>query len=312
MFDILAWDKTPETTVEIFNLVKLINPHFIHVDQEDAVHLMRSKLDGFEDSLSIAWSADRVVGFMFLSRGRKSQIAEIHGGVHPDLLRQGIGQALFTQTFAQLENHPQVKSVSAFTFKSTPGGSIALKKWGFSLMDQVHSSAYQLSSSPPQWSIDKYERFTQSHLRVVTGEELKALRSDWDQAWWRLDMSTVDIPSKIEFEPISFELWSAAAQPPLCQLDHTLFVLDDLDPIASLRLGPLHQGAMNINFTNVVSAYRRQGISTAIKLGAFKLAKALGAQEVTTQNHQANPILKINQRLGFTEIEVIYEYLRAR
>ena len=69
---------------------------------------------------------------------------------------------------------------------------------------------------------------------------------------------------------------------------------------------------MNINFTNVTSAYRRQGISTALKLGAFKLAKALGAQEVTTQNHQDNPILEINQRLGFTEIEVIYEYLWTR
>lgn len=306
---ILDWDKTSATTVEIFELVKRLSPHFVEVTAEDAVQMMQARLSGFEDSLSVARVDGKLVGFMFLSRGRNARIAELHGGVDPEMWRRGIGGRLFEQTRSKHAASDQIKQLSAYTFKSTPGGPIALERWGFSCMDRVHSSSYVLSSPTPEWASARASKVRNAGIRFMDGEALKMLNPKWEQAWWRLDNSTVDIPSEVKFEPISFELWSAAAQPPLCQLDHTLFALDERAPIASLRLGPLRHGAMNINFTNVTPDYRRRGISIALKLEAFKLAKRLGAREVTTQNHQHNPILSINQRLGFTETDIIYEYL---
>ena len=306
---IQGWDKTMTTTVEIFELIKRLSPHFIEVAAEDAVRMMQAKLNRFEDSLSVARVDDKVVGFMFLSQGRSDHIAELHGGVDPEMWCRGIGGCLFEHTRSKLSASTQIEQLSAYTFKSTPGGPIALERWGFSCVDRVYSSAFELASPPPDWASARASEVRDTGLKLVDGETLKTLNSEWEQAWWRLDNSTLDIPSEVKFEPISFELWRAAAQPPLCQLDHTLFALDERAPIASLRLGPLRHNAMNINFTNVAPDYRRRGISTALKLEALKLAKRLGAREVTTQNHQSNPILTINQRLGFIETDVIYEYL---
>jgi len=304
------WERDQETAVEIFNLVELINPHFARLDPQDTVNVLKHSLYGFEDSLTTLRFEGKFAGFMFLSRGRKEKIAQIHGGVHPGMRQRGMGSALFKNTLSKLKDYPQIEKLTALTFLSTEGGPIALERWGFSLIDQVHSSKRDLSKPYPQWAIEKREQMNHTPLRFVTGEELQTLRQDWDRAWWKLDMSTIDIPSELNFEPVSFDLWRAAAQPPLCKLNHTLFVVDDDEPIASLRLGPISQGMMNINFTNVSAEYRRQGISTALKLEAFELAKSLGAQGITTQNHHNNPILDINQRLGFTEVDIIYEYIR--
>ena len=88
-----------------------------------------------------------------------------------------------------------------------------------------------------------------------------------------------------------------------------LLALDSMKPVGFLSLGKLLDGKMNINYTGVQKHYRRRGVSLALKVEATELAKRLGAKVLTTQNHEENPMLKLNRTLGFRHVDacVVFE-----
>lgn len=51
--------------------------------------------------------------------------------------------------------------------------------------------------------------------------------------------------------------------------------------------------------TGVVRSYRRKGIATALKVHGITAAKTKGVKRIATMNHETNPMLGLNVRLGF-------------
>ena len=100
-------------------------------------------------------------------------------------------------------------------------------------------------------------------------------------------------------------------EPPLTNRAHVLLALEGLEPIAVLGFGQLTDGKVNINYTGVRSDYRRRGISIALKVLAIELAKEVGAHTIVTQNHQDNPLLALNLKLGFERTDAMMEYSRS-
>ena len=141
-------------------------------------------------------------------------------------------------------------------------------------------------------------------LRVVSGTEFEAIRTDWDRVWWRHLMDCMhDVPMEIPFVEMPFETWRPYIEPPLMDRSRVLVALDGDDMVGLMYLGAVRRGKANIDHTGVTRAYRRRGVSTMLKCAAIRHAKALGASYVVTQNHEHNPMFGLNQAFGFKHVD---------
>lgn len=64
----------------------------------------------------------------------------------------------------------------------------------------------------------------------------------------------------------------------------------------------------DIRLTGVRRAWRRRGLATALKLKSIEQAHREGATMIVTGNEERNPMLAINQRLGFVPKVTILQY----
>ena len=64
----------------------------------------------------------------------------------------------------------------------------------------------------------------------------------------------------------------------------------------------------DIRLTGVRRAWRRQGLATALKLKSIEQAHREGATMIVTGNEERNPMLAINQRLGFVPTVTILQF----
>ena len=162
----------------------------------------------------------------------------------------------------------------------------------------------------PNWAREKLKHVDQGPLDFMGGHEFENLRSDWDRAWWQLVMDTaVDIPSRGGPTTVPFEQWRSYMDASQTDRSQTILAVDGLEPVGVISLSRSPHGKMNINYTGVASNHRRKGLSTALKIKAMILAKTLGARTLVTQNHQDNPMLALNQRLGFVRFDAMTEYV---
>ena len=181
---------------------------------------------------------------------------------------------------------------------------------GFSAIDVVYWSEWATASKVPNWAREKLKHVDQGPLDFMGGHEFENLRSDWDRAWWQLVMDTaVDIPSRGGPTTVPFEQWRSYMDASQTDRSQTILAVDGLEPVGVISLSRSPHGKMNINYTGVASNHRRKGLSTALKIKAMILAKTLGARTLVTQNHQDNPMLALNQRLGFVRFDAMTEYV---
>ena len=111
-----------------------------------------------------------------------------------------------------------------------------------------------------------------------------------------------DIPSSVEFVPVSFDDWLVWMQPPSVQLDRVWVAFTGETPVGYSFL-EYQPSLTHTGFTGVLAAHRNQGIARALKLATLRQAIALGIEAVETDNDSENaPILHLNEELGYVEI----------
>lgn len=64
------------------------------------------------------------------------------------------------------------------------------------------------------------------------------------------------------------------------------------------------------NLTGVIRSHRRRGITTAMKVTAFKIVRNMGFKRVLTSNEENNPMYQINLRFGFEPGPAVFIYAR--
>ena len=69
--------------------------------------------------------------------------------------------------------------------------------------------------------------------------------------------------------------------------------------MSELRLDPGRPDFANSGLTGVRQEWRRMGIATALKVSVLRAARERGLKRLITANEENNPILGINQTLGY-------------
>ena len=145
------------------------------------------------------------------------------------------------------------------------------------------------------------------NLSVVTGLTFENMREDWDCAWWNLVMSANgDTPSTVHHRRIPFEQRKRYLSPPFLSRSHALVAPYGVDP-----MGAVHLDEINLCCTGIAPTRRKQGVSTALKLHTFDLAKRLEAHAIGTFNRHKNPILRLNHTLGFVTKGTLLTYIKV-
>ena len=235
------------------------------------------------------------------------------GAVDPSHWGHGIGRTLFDEMILKAKTYSEQDTLEATVFSSCLRGLQFLTKNGFVESDRLHWLERRIDQPFSDWVVSKKEALfnCNRNIKILVGTEFEQLRPDWDRAWW--DLKTAcdkDIPSDTPFEEIPFEDGRHYLEEPFCNRAHALIAVEGLNPVGILNLGTVDKGIINLNYTGVAASHRRQGVSLAMKVQCFELAKSLGAHTISTQNHSHNPMLSLNKQLGFQERDAIVFFKR--
>jgi predicted GNAT superfamily acetyltransferase len=62
--------------------------------------------------------------------------------------------------------------------------------------------------------------------------------------------------------------------------------------------------------TGVIRSHRRRGITTAMKVAAFKTVQDMGFERILTNNEENNPMYQINLKFGFEPGPALFHYVK--
>ena len=307
-----AWDKSDKANQAILSLVCDAFPLAFVPKPDESLQFLTDLTTGLEDSFFVAKENHQLVGFALLSRGRDSETASMSGCVSRLYRRRGTGKRLLQELMQTIRTHPSIRRLTTSTYASDQSGQDFLQNAGFTEVDRVFWSQCPVDHEFPAWCLAKEQHVGIRELKFLTGSEYKRTVDEWARKLWQLDTeSACDIPSTVGFEPTAFEEWLKFTESEFVNFGQALVAVCDHLPVGVLKLGAVENEKMNINYTGVARSHRRIGLSTVLKMKAFEHARRHGAQWVTTQNHQNNPIYSLNLSMGFRTIETIIEFSKS-
>lgn len=307
---IRKWNQNLADSREIHRIFMNVFPR-LPLRKPEVFHQMISqKVRGLEDGMSIAEWNDKIAGFAGVFEMDNPTKLRLIGGVRPPFERQGIGRDLMTRTIHWAKQRQYVELHTMY-FESQRRSGLFLKNAGFVVQDRIFWSHWDCAHTMRPEVIRKANRVQQTGVRLISGSDFEQVRPDWDRCWWRLMMQALqDVPSEVPFENVPFDKWRPFLEPPFCQRANTVVALKGQELIGLLMLDTPEGETVNINHTSVRPEYRRQGISTALKVAAIERAKELDMRFVQTQNHQRNPMAALNQAFGFVRVATQIETRR--
>ena len=300
---IRQWQPCLEDARMVHEVMKRAVPQHNHAPPKDALLRIPKIIAGIEEGAMLAIREGQAVGAVMLSIMTNPAVARLGGGVPPSDSKQGIGRTLLERARQIATNHGCTHLRSSW-FLSNRRAVTFMKEAGFVEMDRIYWSRFNLNDPLTEWARAKADTCIASGIRIVPATTFESLHSGWDRLWWTHLMTCLaDVPSVIPFEPIAFDKWRPFIEAPFLDRRQVLVALDKNEMVGLMYVGPLKEHAVNIDHTSVARSHRRRGISVLLKSAAIGLARNLGAGELTTQNHQKNPMFDLNKALGFRHIE---------
>lgn len=265
---------------------------------------------------SLAELAGRVVGFAetgYLYNTPESRCAQLDLRVHPDFRRRGIGGALFVRACEELAPLAP-RLVEAAARERSPAGIRFLERRGFRLAQRNPLSELDPSTFDPAFP-----------AAPPAGIELRSLGELMrDDPEWRVKLYELqcaverDVPWYGEVHVRPFDEWAASyADNPDLLPDAHLVALDGDAYVGLTQLwaSEADERVIYTGLTGVRRSHRRRGIASALKARAIRHAAGFrtAAGEVPvirTGNEESNPMLALNRRLGFREVDALNVYVR--
>ena len=294
---------------QLFSFLKTYQPHGPHTGSyELCVEFYTLLIQHERVTLFVAYQAEEFLALftpMSLEGASHGMIQTI---VSPKCSTDQL-HALLERSISFLKGH-QLSTAQIICRNTDPDSyRTSLHHYGFRLKDKSFLSEYLCEQDIPPSLLEKEATFTTQYQgQCLTLEALKAQDDEWETKWYTFEQETVlDVPSETPMEKMRFEDWKMVilnrVKPDSC----VLFLV-----IQQEIVGLLHAfksgGFYFIEFTGVARAYRRKGFSSLLKIHLIQHAKAHKLQGVRTMNHQANPMLKLNQAFGFKVLEILDSY----
>lgn len=221
-------------------------------------------------------------------------------GVLPERRRRGIGGAIYQRIEGRLSE------LGAARIQTTPtdeDGQRFLSSRGFEVSDTVRVSevdprSVQVADAPPDG------------LTVVALREVV----DASHALFELySQGRADVPSDTPRTRWTYDEWRRETlDHPLLDLDASTVVLQGGEPVSLAWLYSDRDGGRAETLMAATRRdMRRRGLATLAKAHSTQRAAALGITRIFTSNDLGNqPMLTINERLGYTVSAVIDSYTK--
>jgi GNAT superfamily N-acetyltransferase len=212
--------------------------------------------------------------------------------------RRGVGTALFRElsTIARADG----KTELVFSARHDDADSLEyLGKRGFSEALRMRESILDLADASTGYA-------------PPPGVQLVPFTAELDEAVYDVAIEVArDVPTAQEsFEIGSIERWRADQLPESTIRDCSFAALADGVPIGYAILVEGEEGEGLHSMTGTRRAWRRRGIALALKQAQIDAAKAAGLRRLRTANAVQNPMLLVNERLGFRR-DVEWIHLRG-
>ena len=313
MTDLFIHKRTLDESIalEFRALLEVALPQAPLTKPKDTLAAFKMMTAGYEDCLFLAERSGVIVGFVMLMRGPSPELARPMGGVLPTEQRAGIGTQLWQRMLTELKKYPLVKRLQCRTFGSLASSRSFLEHMGGVNTERVYWLERPLDEALSVELQAKLDRLKSSSIKVISAQDFITIRPDWDRVWWKLETeASRDIPTSLGVMQPSFEEWRDAMNTFTPDLNEILIAIDGAEPVGVMKLRQIKEGCININFTAVAATHRRRGISSLLKYESIQLARSLGAERLSTQNHSTNTsIINANLSFGFREQDQMLDYV---
>jgi len=229
---------------------------------------------------------------------------ELNVMVHPAYRRKGIGIALYSAALALLrqQRHPPTL-LTGMTSEAQHGAVRFLLARGFTQQMRFPTSVLQVADFDPAPFAGAFANLATHGVAISTLAALQQRDPAWQAKVWELDCTcTLDEPLPDTFTPPTLEHYVASefGRPDFLPEAWWIAHVGDLYVgLSTLSKDLANPQQLQVGFTAVRRAYRRQGIATALKVQAITFAQTHGVERLVTGNEENNPMYQINLQLGF-------------
>jgi GNAT superfamily N-acetyltransferase len=225
----------------------------------------------------------------------------LYAQVRPGRQGRGIGTTLFEGLMSKAEQYgPRI--LSSFTREDNEAAIRFLEGRGFGVSLREQDSELDLSTWDASRFADVVRRVRESGIEILSASELAEKGVDWRRGSWELHGEIIpDVPDDDLLTNEPFEEFDKSFEHPDFVPDGYFIALDDgrwvgMSSVWNQRSKP---GEMYTRLTGVVRSHRRRGIATALKVRAHEFARSIGAETISTDNEENNPMYDLNLALGF-------------
>jgi GNAT superfamily N-acetyltransferase len=221
--------------------------------------------------------------------------------VLPAFQGRGIGSYAYRRIVEAL---PGARLLTATTRADQPAAVRFLEQRGFrcvirEMESRLDVAAFQRSRFEPV--LAQVER---SGIAIYTMHQLQAMDADWLRKWYTLRWQVIpDMPTSEAFTQETLAEFAQWLTSPQLDLDAVFVAIERATGtwvgLSSVSVYPEDPETLYVGNTGVLRSHRRRGIALALKVHTIDFARARGAAVIIGENEADNPMLLLNEKLGF-------------
>ena len=150
-------------------------------------------------------------------------------------------------------------------------------------------------------------------IRIIDWQKLRETIPTWRKTWYDFYAEVItDVPTASGVAVLPFEDFVKHVDGAAMRVQYRWFALSGYTVVGLTGLHPYEAmpQQMGTALTAVGEVYRRKGLATVLKVKSLVWARENGIERIITSNHEDNPMLKLNQRLGFVETSAWLDYVK--
>ncbi len=287
----VVWSDKPKTAEQLKSHDEARNPKYLF--QRLSIEV-KDQIVGYAVYGENAWSYQPGKYFIDIA-------------ILPDYQNQGLGTALYDQILETLSKRdPAPKLLTADTREDKAEALVFLGRRNFKQVMREPSSEIDVTVFEPERFAGKLERVRQEGIAIYSMTELKEMDSNWRRVWYDLEgIINQDHPNADIGDRIPFETFKGFLDGPHVSTDAYFVAVDESDVakcyvgLSGLSINWADPTIFSTEMTGVIREYRRKGIAMALKVKAISFAKEHGGKVIYTSNEENNPMILLNQKLGF-------------